>query len=83
MLVTIGLDIGRLLATWKIDVQFYQYDRIEMLNPGGLYGKANPSNFPRVNDYRNLVVAEGMKVLGFVNRFSRGVGCYSVDVLIK
>lgn len=26
-----------------------------------------------MNDYRNLVVAEGMKVLGFVNRQSRGV----------
>ena len=26
-----------------------------------------------VNDYRNGVIAEGMKVLGFVNRYSRGV----------
>ncbi len=55
-------------------IQFYQYDnRIEIMNHGGLYGRANEANFPNVNDYRNIVVAEAMKVLGFVNRHSRGV----------
>lgn len=55
-------------------VQFYQYDdRIEILNPGGLYGKATPENFPFVNDYRNSVVAEGMKVLGFAKQYGQGI----------
>jgi len=55
-------------------VQFYQYDdRIEIQNPGGLYGRATVENFPNVNDYRNLIVAETMKVLGYVNRHSKGV----------
>ena len=55
-------------------IQFYQYeDRIEVLNHGGLYGRANAQNFPYVNDYRNAVIAEAMKVMGYVNRFSRGV----------
>ena len=55
-------------------IKFYQYqDRIEIVNPGGLYGNARPENFPKVNDYRNPVIAEAMKVLGYVNRFNRGI----------
>ena len=55
-------------------IQFYEYDdRIEIQNPGGLYGKVSPENFPNVSDYRNPFIAEAMKVLGYVNRFSRGV----------
>jgi len=55
-------------------VQFYEYDdRVEVQNPGGLYGKVSPDNFPNISDYRNPYIAEAMKVLGYVNRFSRGV----------
>ncbi len=55
-------------------IKFYQYsDRLEIVNPGGLYGNARPENFPKVSDYRNLVLAEAMKVMGFVNRFNRGI----------
>jgi ATP-dependent DNA helicase RecG len=55
-------------------VQFYEYDdRIEVQNPGGLYGKVSEDNFPNVSDYRNPFIAEAMKILGYVNRFSRGV----------
>ena len=55
-------------------VRFYQFsDRIEVQNPGGLYGDASPQNFPRVNTYRNPIIAEALHVLGYVNRFGRGV----------
>lgn len=48
-------------------------DRIEIQNPGPLYGYASPENFPNQTSYRNPVIAEAMKVLGFVNRYGRGV----------
>ena len=48
-------------------------DRIEVQNPGGLYGMASPEYFPRQTDYRNPVVAGAMATLGFVNTFGRGV----------
>lgn len=64
-------------------VRFYWYDdRIEIQNPGGLYGMASPENFPRQTDYRNPVVSEAMATLGYVNAFGRGV-IRTQDALIK
>lgn len=55
-------------------VRFYVFSsHIELHNPGGLYGEATPENFPTRNSYRNPVIAEAMKSLGFVNRFGYGV----------
>ena len=55
-------------------VHFYQYsDRIEIQNPGPLYGVARPDNFPTQTSYRNPVLAEALKTLGAINRFGRGV----------
>ncbi|GHT36669.1 hypothetical protein FACS189435_0100 [Bacteroidia bacterium] len=62
-------------------IKFYQYsDRLEIVNPGGLYGNARPENFPNVSDYRNLVIAESMRVMGFVNRFNRGIETAQSDL---
>jgi cellulose biosynthesis protein BcsQ len=50
-------------------------DRVEILNPGGPYGIVTRENFgrPGVTDYRNPLVAESMKVLGYVQRFGAGI----------
>lgn len=55
-------------------IYIYEFsDRIEIINPGGLFGEATPQNFPDASDYRNIVLAEAMKILGYVNRFNYGV----------
>jgi len=55
-------------------IYIYEFtDRIEIINPGGLFGDVNPQNFPNASDYRNVVIAEAMKRLGYVNRFNYGV----------
>lgn len=60
--------------TGNTPIKFYIYaDRLEITNPGGLYGNARPENFPDVNDYRNPVISEALKVLGYVNKYNRGV----------
>ena len=55
-------------------IRFYAFSgHVEIHSPGGLYGEATPENFPRRSSYRNPVIAEAMKSLGFVNRFGYGV----------
>lgn len=55
-------------------IKFYEFsNRIEISNAGGLYGKAQPENFPNENDYRNPAISEAVKNLGFVNGFHVGV----------
>jgi len=64
-------------------IYIYEFsNRIEILNPGGLFGEANAQNFPNASDYRNVVLAEAMKILGYVNRFNYGVK-RAKDELIK
>ncbi len=52
---------------------FWFEDRIEIQNPGGLYGEASLENFPRQNAYRNPILAEAVKALGYVNKYGVGV----------
>jgi len=50
-------------------------DRVELYSPGGPYGSVTVQNFgkPGVTDYRNSVVAEAMRNLGYVQRFGAGL----------
>lgn len=55
-------------------------DKIEIINSGGLYGEVRPDNFPFASDYRNPILAEAMKILGYVNRFNYGVRQAQVEL---
>jgi ATP-dependent DNA helicase RecG len=50
-------------------------DRIEISNPGGPYGAVRRETFGRggVTAYRNPVVADALKTLGFAQRFGFGI----------
>jgi ATP-dependent DNA helicase RecG len=62
--------------------KFYEYsDRIELDNPGNLYGKVHPDNFPNENDYRNPIIADAMKILGYVNSFGRGINMVQEELV--
>ncbi len=50
-------------------------DRIEIMSPGGPYGRVSARTFgdPSLADYRNPSLAEAMKNLGLVQRFGIGL----------
>ncbi len=55
-------------------ITFYRFShRVEIQNPGGLFGAVTPETFPDQNDYRNPKIGEAMKALGYVNQFRRGI----------
>jgi ATP-dependent DNA helicase RecG len=55
-------------------IRFYWFsDRIEVHSPGGLYGEVTPDTLERRSSYRNPVLAEALKALGYVNRFGYGI----------
>ena len=60
-------------STMPVKVHWYS-DRIEIINPGGLFGEVNPDTIWRnVTAYRNPLLAEGLKSLGVVERFGYGL----------
>lgn len=55
-------------------IRFYWFsDRIEIQSPGGLYGEVTPATIMSRNSYRNPVIAEALKTMGYVNRFGFGI----------
>jgi ATP-dependent DNA helicase RecG len=55
-------------------IRFYWFkDRIEIQNPGGLYGTVTRETLRRRNSYRNPVIAEALKAMGYVNKFGYGI----------
>lgn len=67
--------IHREYESTNAPVRLYWFsDRVEISNPGGLYGQVTRANFGQgVTDYRNPLIAEAMHVLGYVQRFGYGV----------
>jgi ATP-dependent DNA helicase RecG len=59
-------------STTPVSINHFS-DRIEIQNPGSLYGDLTRDQFPNGTAYRNPVLAEAAKTLGFANRFGRGI----------
>jgi ATP-dependent DNA helicase RecG len=66
-------------STAPVLINHFQ-DRIEIQSPGGLYGDLTPEQFPRGTSYRNPVLAEAARTLGFVNRYGRGIAIAQAEL---
>ena len=57
-------------------IRIYWYaNRVEVISPGGPFGRVTPENFgqPGINDYRNPHLGEAMRCLGYVQHFGIGI----------
>ncbi len=59
-------------STTPVAIHKYE-DRLEVYNPGGLYGDMSEDQLFVGTAYRNLVLAEAAKTFGFVNKFGVGL----------
>lgn len=59
-------------STTPVSINHYS-DRIEIQNPGSLFGDLTKDQFPGGTAYRNPVLSEAARTLGFANRFGRGI----------
>ena len=69
-------------STTPVSINQYS-DRIEIQNPGSLFGDLTRDQFPRGTAYRNPVLAEAAKILGFANRFGRGIAIASKQLQLN
>jgi ATP-dependent DNA helicase RecG len=55
-------------------IRFFWFDdHIRIYNSGGLYGPVTPKTLTTSSSYRNPVITETMKTLGYINRYGYGI----------
>jgi ATP-dependent DNA helicase RecG len=58
----------------SMPVRFYWFsDRIEIQSPGGLYGEVTKETLRTRNGYRNQILAEAMRAMGYVEKYGSGI----------
>ncbi|HEV3158231.1 MAG TPA: ATP-binding protein [Candidatus Baltobacteraceae bacterium] len=74
--IAINAIMHRAYDTSNAPVRISFFDnRVEISNPGGPFGQVTVANIgePNMTDYRNPLVAEALKALGFAQRFGFGI----------